>query len=102
MTSGQIFALVFVLGLGVIGGAIALIGNTDIGQSIADAIRHNSGANEGAAVRRELEQMRSDVDQLRTELDTVHAELLETHDRLDFAERLLATGGEQRQLRRAP
>ena len=63
---------------------------SSIGQSIADAIRHNSGASEGAAARRELEQMRADLDQLRAELEDVHTQLLETHERLDFAERLLA------------
>ena len=90
MTSGQFFALVFLLGIGLITGLIAVIGKTDIGQSIADAIRHNSGANEGAAARRELEQMQAEIEQLRADLDTMHAQLLETGDRLDFAERLLS------------
>lgn len=69
---------------------VAVIGKSDIGHAIADAIRHNSGANEGAAVRREVEQMKAEIDQLRLELDDVHAQLLESHERLDFAERLLA------------
>ncbi len=70
---------------------VAVLSKSEIGQAIADAIRHNSGANEGAAARRELEQVRTDIDQLRSELDGVHAELGEAHERLDFAERLLAT-----------
>ena len=68
---------------------IAILVKSEVGQSIADAIRHNSGANEGAAARRELEQMRADIEQLRTELEDVHAQLLESQERLDFAERLL-------------
>lgn len=68
---------------------IAILVKSEVGQSIADAIRHNSGANEGAAARRELEQMRADIDQLRAELEDMHAQLLESHERLDFAERLL-------------
>lgn len=66
-----------------------VVSRSEIGQAIADAIRHNSGATKGAAARRELEQMRADMDQLRTELDEVHAQLLEAHERLDFAERML-------------
>lgn len=69
---------------------LAILTKSDIGQAIADAIRHNSGANEGAGVRQELEQMRADLDQLRGELDGMHAELGEAHERLEFTERLLA------------
>lgn len=69
---------------------LAILSKSEIGQAIADAIRHNSGANKGAAARRELEQMRGELDQLRGEIDDVHAQLLESHERLDFAERLLA------------
>ena len=72
---------------------LAIFVKSEIGLAIADAIRHNSGANKGAAARRELEQMRADVDQLRAELDDVHAQLLESHERLDFAERLLVKPG---------
>lgn len=77
---------------------LAILVKSDIGQAIADAIRHNSGANEGAAARRELEQMRADVDQLRAELDGMNAQLLEAHERLDFAERLMAKAHEQGEL----
>jgi multidrug resistance efflux pump len=69
---------------------VAVISKSDIGQAIADAIRHNSGATEGAAARRELETMKGELDQLRAEMEDVHTQLLEAHERLDFAERLLA------------
>lgn len=68
---------------------LAILSKSEIGHAIADAIRHNSGANKGAAARRELEQMRGEMDQLRAEIEDVHAQLLEAHERLDFAERLL-------------
>ncbi|MGH7583008.1 MAG: hypothetical protein ACREL5_07285 [Gemmatimonadales bacterium] len=96
MTHGQSFALVFFIVMGLVIGLVAVLGKTDIGQAIADAIRHNSGANEGAAVRRELEEMKAEIEQLRADLDLMHHELLETGDRLDFAERLLARGSESR------
>ncbi len=92
MTSGQTFALVFLLGSGLLAGLLALVARSDIGQAIADAIRHNSGANEGAAVRRELEEMRSDLERVTGELEEVQQRLLESGERLDFAERLLARG----------
>jgi multidrug resistance efflux pump len=94
MHGGQVVGLILALCIPI----VALVVKSDIGQAIADAIRHNSGANEGAAVRRELEQMRVEVDALRTELDDVHAQLTETHDRLDFAERLLASSREPERL----
>ena len=96
MTHGQDFALVFLMGMGLLIGLVAVLGKTDIGQAIADAIRHNSGASEGAAVRRELEAMKAEIEQLRADLDTMHQQLLETGDRLDFAERLLTRGSESR------
>jgi multidrug resistance efflux pump len=80
---------------------IAILVKSEVGQSIADAIRHNSGANEGAAARRELEQMRADIDQLRTELEDMQAQLLESHERLDFAERLLVKPADTVQNREA-
>ena len=73
---------------------VVVISKSTIGQAIADAIRHNSGAAAGASSR-ELEGLRSEMEQLRLEMDHVHAELSETHERLDFAERLLAKGSEQ-------
>jgi len=72
---------------------VAVISKSEIGQAIADAIRHNSGASKGAAAR-ELDQMRTEVEQLRAEMEDVHAQLLEAHERLDFAERLLAKAPE--------
>jgi multidrug resistance efflux pump len=73
---------------------VAIVVKSDVGQAIADAIRHNSGAGRGAAARQEFEQIRNEIDQLRTELDDVRAPLLEAHERLDFAERLLAKAPE--------
>ena len=81
---------------------LAILVKSDIGRAIADAIRHNSGANEGAAARQEIEQMRGEIEQLRTDLDDMHTQLLETQERLDFAERLLANGREPSRERLTP
>ena len=74
--------------------ALGIISRSDIGQAIADAIRHNSGASQGAAKRRELEEMRTELEHFRAELDEVHHHLQETAERLDFAERLLSSKAE--------
>ena len=66
-----------------------------IGQAIADAIAHNSGASVGASSRKQLEQMQGDLDALRGELDETRGELAEVHERLDFAERLLSKGRDE-------
>jgi multidrug resistance efflux pump len=95
-----IFALIPILALMI--PIVAILVKSDFGRAVADAIRHNSGANEGAAARGELEQMRTDIEQLRAELDDVHAQLLESHERLDFAERLLAQRAEPLPLNKAP
>jgi len=89
VTNGNL-SVIIIFGGGLLVALIGVIAHSDIGQSIADAIRHNSGANQGAGVRRELEQMRGSVDQLQSDIDALHAQLGETQERLDFAERLLA------------
>lgn len=91
-----IFALIPIMALAI--PLLAILVKSNVGQAIADAIRHNSGANEGAAARRELEQMRAEIDQLRADVEDVHAQLLETHERLDFAERLLSKSRDAEQL----
>jgi hypothetical protein len=91
-----IYALIPILALMI--PIVAILAKSQMGLAIADAIRHNSGANEGAAARRELEQMRAEIDQLRADIEDVHAQLLESHERLDFAERLLAKAHESERL----
>lgn len=72
----------------------AIITKSSIGQAIADAIRHNSGADQGASTREQFEQLTADLDQMRGELDQARTEIAEVHERLDFTERLLAKGRE--------
>jgi hypothetical protein len=69
---------------------VAVISKSAIGMAIADAIRHNSGASHGASARAEVEQLQAEVEQLRADFESVNTQLLEVHERLDFAERLLA------------
>lgn len=78
-----IFVLMIVL--------VAIVSKSEIGHAIADAIRHNSGAGRGVAGEHDLEQLHAEFDQLRAELEHVNSQLLEVHERLDFAERLLAS-----------
>jgi hypothetical protein len=55
-----------------------------LGQAIADRIRHGaSGTGTDARLREE-------VDTLRLEMDELRGQLSEAHERIDFAERLLA------------
>lgn len=61
-----------------VGGVIASRG--EIGKAIAHRIR--GGAKD--------EDLRAEVDEMRRDLDGVRAELAETHERLDFAERMLS------------
>ena len=61
--------------------AIIFVTRSHIGRAIADRIRG------GAAGDPELA---AEVDSLRRELEAVRGELTEVHERLDFAERLLA------------
>ena len=96
MTSDSLALMIPIMALSI--PIVAILVKSEVGQAIADAIRHNSGANKGAGARRELEQMRTELDQLRGELDDVHAQLLESHERLDFAERLLAKSRDTEQL----
>lgn len=66
-----------------------------VGQALADAIAHNSGASAGASSRKQLEQLQGELDVLRGELDQTRGELAEVHERLDFTERLLAKGRDE-------
>lgn len=62
-----------------IGGVFVARG--EIGRAIAHRIRGGAQADE---------DVRTELSDLRRDLDTVRAELAETHERLDFTERLLA------------
>ena len=55
-----------------------------LGQAIADRIRHGAG---GTGTDRRL---REEMDSLRLEMDELRGQLSEAHERIDFAERLLA------------
>lgn len=63
--------------------ALVFISRGEIGKAIAHSIRARSG---GA----DVQELRVELADMRQELDQVRQELLETHERLDFSERLLA------------
>lgn len=70
---------------------VAIVTKSEIGHAIADAIRNTSGDGSDGLSRQELEQLHGEVEQLRADLEQVNGQLLEVHERLDFAERLLAS-----------
>ena len=74
---------------------LVFISRGEIGKAIAHAIRVNASDElEGSPeVKAELAEMRRDLDQIRLEL-------AETHERLDFTERLLAQSRAPEQLPR--
>lgn len=63
--------------------ALVFISRGEIGKALAHSIRARSG---GA----DVEQLRAELSEVRHDLDQVRQELLETHERLDFTERLLS------------
>ena len=69
-----------------------ILTRSEVGRAIADGIRQRNATGGGAAADQELEQLRAEVDQLRGDLDDVRTQVLEAHERLEFAERLLAKG----------
>lgn len=74
---------------------LVFISRGEIGKAIAHAIRSSSsGAGADAG------EWRAEVAELRQELNQVRLELAETHERLDFTERLLAQSRAPEQLPR--
>jgi uncharacterized membrane protein len=70
---------------------LVLISRSQIGAAIAHAIRVNATDAEEEG----LEHLGQELVEVRRELDAMRHELAETHERLDFTERLLASGREQ-------
>ena len=79
----ETLAVFFIFG----GGTAFLLSLTPVGKAIADRIRRHGPAD-----------IESEVYQ---ELDDLRAEVAELHERMDFAERLLADKREQAQLEEA-
>lgn len=75
---------------------LVFIARSEIGKAIAHAIRVNAtdADEEGLAV------LGQEVAELRRELEEVRGQLADTHERLDFTERLLAQSRSPEQLPR--
>ena len=79
MNPGNLGVMIPIIGL-LIGGFV-VFAKSEIGRALAHRIR--GGATESSVVEEELHALRGEVDAIR-------AELLETQERLDFTERMLA------------
>jgi septal ring factor EnvC (AmiA/AmiB activator) len=69
---------------------LVFIARSQIGAAVAHAIRVNATD----ADEEGLQQLQQEMGEMKRELDSVRHELLETQERLDFTERLLATSRE--------
>jgi hypothetical protein len=75
----DILAIIFIFG----GGTAAIIAFSPIGRAIADAIRN-----------RGQRHLPAEDPALRDEVEALRQEVAELHERVDFAERLLARHGD--------
>ena len=82
MNPGQLGVLIPIIGLLICG--FVVFSRSEIGRALAHRL---SGGATGAG-----HALEEEVRALRGEVETMRGELLETQERLDFAERLLAAG----------
>ncbi|HEX9350552.1 MAG TPA: hypothetical protein VF877_04705 [Gaiellaceae bacterium] len=79
-----LFAITFIFG----GGTLFLLAISPVGKALAERIRRQGGAALPDEVRGELDEFRSE---LLSEVQRLRTEVSELGERMDFAERLLAT-----------
>lgn len=84
-----VLAITFIFG----GGTLFLLAISPIGKAIAERIRGRGGVALPDDVKRELEDTRAE---LLDEMGRLRTEVGELAERLDFAERLLAKGRDER------
>lgn len=77
------------------GGSVFLLAISPIGRAIADRIRGTGDASE-------VRQLQDRQEAVLEELEGVRRELADVHERLDFAERLMARGREEGEKGRLP
>ncbi len=82
-------------------GGLCMFSMTPIGKAIAARIR-GSGITDVTEVRETLQVIMDESRELYEDNRTLHEEIAELNERLDFAERLLASGEKGETLRRAP
>ena len=78
----DIVAIVMLFG----GGTLFLLSWSPVGKAYAERMRARTHAQHGAPDG----ELAAQVEELRHEVDALRGELAEAHERLDFAERLLA------------
>lgn len=74
---------------------LVFIARSEIGKAIAHSIRMTANRGAGGV---EADQLRAEIAEVRAELDGVRQELAETHERMEFVERVLARGRTPEQL----
>ena len=81
MNAGELGVLIPIIGMMI--GAFALFARSEIGRAFAQRLRGEASAGVQPALHAELDRLHGEVESLR-------ADLVETQERLDFTERLLA------------
>jgi len=81
MDPGALAMLIPIFGL-LIGG-FAIFARSHLGHALAERIAGRAGESPG---------LEAEVRELRTEVDALRGELIETQERLDFTERMIAGG----------
>jgi hypothetical protein len=84
----DILAITFLFG----GGALFLISISPVGRAIADRIRQRGSAAAGD----ELTRLRDGQLAMFEEMERLREEVAELHEQVDFTERMLARGREER------
>lgn len=69
--------------LGILVGGLAIFTRSHIGHALAERISGRQGA---------TPELEAEVRELRNEVDALRTQLIETQERLDFTERMLASG----------
>ncbi len=92
-----VLAIMFIFG----GGGLCIFAMTPIGKAIAARIR-GSGITDVTEVQETLQAIMDESRELSEDNRALHEEIAELNERLDFTERLLASGEKGETLRRTP
>ena len=83
---GQLGVLIPIFGMMI--GFFVIVSRSELGRALAHRLRGGDATNSG--------ELATEVRELRGEVEALRAELGETQERLDFTERMLAGGKQER------